>query len=107
MRRWHEVELAVVVGRTARHISAADYLDYVFGYTVVNDISARDVMIREHLQIMLCKSADGFLPIAEEIVTADEADGPSASTWVFGLCHVRPTTFHNPNTGCLLRRRCW
>ncbi|HEX3779720.1 MAG TPA: fumarylacetoacetate hydrolase family protein [Pseudonocardiaceae bacterium] len=70
----YEVELAIVIGRTARHIAAADYLDYVLGYTVVNDISARDVMIREHMQIMLCKSADGFLPIAEEIVTADEVD---------------------------------
>jgi 2-keto-4-pentenoate hydratase/2-oxohepta-3-ene-1,7-dioic acid hydratase in catechol pathway len=89
----YEVELAVVVGRTARHISAADYLDYVFGYTVVNDISARDVMIREHLQIMLCKSADGFLPIAEEIVTADEAEleGSALSCTVNGELRQKAT----------------
>ena len=70
----YEVEFAVVIGRTARRIAAADALDHVFGYTVVNDVGARDVMAREFLQIMLCKSADGFLPVAEEIVTTDEVD---------------------------------
>jgi 2-keto-4-pentenoate hydratase/2-oxohepta-3-ene-1,7-dioic acid hydratase in catechol pathway len=68
----YEVEFAVVIGRQARGIRAADALDYVFGYTVVNDMSARDVMAREPMQIMLCKSADGLLPIAPEIVTRDE-----------------------------------
>jgi 2-keto-4-pentenoate hydratase/2-oxohepta-3-ene-1,7-dioic acid hydratase in catechol pathway len=89
----YEVELAVVIGRTARHIAAADYLDYVFGFTVVNDISARDVMIREHLQIMLCKSADGFLPIADEIVTADEVDldGNTLSCTVNGELRQKAT----------------
>ncbi|PWJ25022.1 2-keto-4-pentenoate hydratase/2-oxohepta-3-ene-1,7-dioic acid hydratase in catechol pathway [Branchiibius hedensis] len=70
----YEVELAVVIGRTMHRVSAAEALDYVFGYTVVNDVSAREVMRREPLQIMLCKSADGFLPVSEEIVTADEID---------------------------------
>ncbi|MER6212131.1 fumarylacetoacetate hydrolase family protein [Streptomyces sp. NPDC001642] len=75
----YEVEFAVVIGRTARRITAADALDHVFGYTVVNDIGAREVMARERLQIMLCKSADGFLPVAEEIVTTDEVDVDGAT----------------------------
>lgn len=70
----YEVELAVVIGRTMHRVDAAHALDHVFGYTVVNDVSAREVMRRESLQIMLCKSADGFLPVSEEIVTADELD---------------------------------
>jgi len=70
----YEVEFALIIGKTARRISVTEALDHVFGYTVVNDIGARDVMARERMQIMLCKSADGFLPVAEEIVTADEVD---------------------------------
>jgi 2-keto-4-pentenoate hydratase/2-oxohepta-3-ene-1,7-dioic acid hydratase in catechol pathway len=70
----YEVELAVVIGRTAHRITAEDALDHVFGYTVVNDITARDVLAREPLQIMLCKSADTFFPVASEIVTADEVE---------------------------------
>lgn len=70
----YEVELAVVIGRRMHRVGAADAMDHVFGYTVVNDVSAREVMRREPLQIMLCKSADGFLPVSEEIVTADEID---------------------------------
>jgi 2-keto-4-pentenoate hydratase/2-oxohepta-3-ene-1,7-dioic acid hydratase in catechol pathway len=68
----YEVELAFIIGRKAHRVSADDALDHVFGYTVVNDISARDVMAREKMQIMLSKSADTFLPVAPEIVTADE-----------------------------------
>ena len=75
----YEVEFAVVIGRTARRVAAADALDHVFGYTVVNDIGAREVMARERIQIMLCKSADGFLPVAEEIVTTDEVDVDGAA----------------------------
>ena len=68
----YEVELAVVIGRTARRMTAADAWSYVFGFTVVNDVSARDVMEREQLQIMLCKSPDTFCPIGPRIVTRDE-----------------------------------
>jgi 2-keto-4-pentenoate hydratase/2-oxohepta-3-ene-1,7-dioic acid hydratase in catechol pathway len=70
----YEVELAVIIGRTASRIKAEDAMAHVFGYTVVNDISARDVMIREKLQIMLSKSADTFMPVATDIVTADEVE---------------------------------
>lgn len=77
----YEVELAVIIGRTTRNIKAEDAAGHIFGYTVVNDIGARDVMAREPMQIMLCKSADGFLPVAEDIVTADEVElGANAIT---------------------------
>jgi 2-keto-4-pentenoate hydratase/2-oxohepta-3-ene-1,7-dioic acid hydratase in catechol pathway len=77
----YEVEFSVIIGRTAKNISAEEALDYVFGYTVINDMGARDVMEREPLQILLCKSADGFLPVAEEIVTTDEVEiGANAIT---------------------------
>ena len=68
----YEVELAIVIGRTARRVAAADAWSHIFGFTIVNDVSARDVMQREQLQIMLCKSPDTFCPIGPRIVTADE-----------------------------------
>ncbi len=68
----YEVELAIVIGRTARRLTAAEAWSHVFGFTVVNDVSARDVMEREQLQIMLCKSPDTFCPIGPRIVTRDE-----------------------------------
>lgn len=70
----YEAELSFVIGRTARNVPEDRAMEHVFGFTVVNDVSARDIMRREFLQIMLCKSSDGFLPISDEIVTADEID---------------------------------
>ena len=68
----YEVELAVVMSKTAYKIKADQVWDYVFGFTVVNDVSARDVMKREFLQVMLCKCPDTFCPVGPEIVTIDE-----------------------------------
>lgn len=70
-----EVELGVVIGIGGRHISPEKALDHVFGYTVVNDISARDVQHR-HKQFFLGKSLDGSCPIGPHIVTADEILDP-------------------------------
>ncbi|MDX1514889.1 MAG: fumarylacetoacetate hydrolase family protein, partial [Gammaproteobacteria bacterium] len=70
-----EVELGVVIGRRGRKIAKADALDHVFGYTVINDISIRDVQFR-HQQFFLGKSADGCCPMGPHIVTADEIDDP-------------------------------
>lgn len=66
-----EVELAFVFGRTGKNISAADAPGYIFGYTVINDISARDVQNR-HQQFFKGKSLDGTCPMGPCIVTADE-----------------------------------
>ncbi len=61
----------VVIGRGGRDILAARAMDHVFGYTVVNDVTARDVQLR-HQQWVLGKSFDTFCPMGPWIVTADE-----------------------------------
>lgn len=68
----YEVELAFVISKTASKVKASEAWDYVYGYTLVNDVSARDVMQREAMQIMLCKSPDTFCPVGPEIVSRDE-----------------------------------
>ncbi len=70
----YESELAVVIGRGGRDIPRSRAMDHVFGYTVVNDVTARDVQMR-HQQWELGKSFDTFCPMGPWIVTADELDG--------------------------------
>ena len=67
----YEVELAMVIGRRAKRVSEADALDHVFGWTVLHDVSARDVQFKD-LQITLGKNPDTFSPLGPEIVTSDE-----------------------------------
>ncbi|WP_020075159.1 fumarylacetoacetate hydrolase family protein [Cryocola sp. 340MFSha3.1] len=71
----YEAELGVVIGRPARNVSVQDALDYVWGYTVVNDITARDLQFSE-AQWSRCKSFDGFTPTGPVVVTADEIPDP-------------------------------
>lgn len=71
----YEAELGVIIGRPAREVSEEDALDYVFGYTVVNDISARNIQYSE-AQWSRCKSLDGFTPTGPDVVTADEIADP-------------------------------
>jgi len=73
----YEAELAFIIGRAARHVGRADAMDYVFGYTVLNDVTARDIQNR-HKQFFLGKSLDGCCPIGPWIVTADEIADPHA-----------------------------
>jgi 2-keto-4-pentenoate hydratase/2-oxohepta-3-ene-1,7-dioic acid hydratase in catechol pathway len=75
----YEVELAFVMGRTGTNIKREDALSYVFGYTVANDISARDLQGR-HQQFFKGKSLDGACPLGPWIVTADEIPNPAALT---------------------------
>lgn len=70
-----EVELGVVIGSSGRHIAEADALAHVFGYCVLNDLSARDVQFR-HKQYFLGKSLDGSCPMGPWLVTADEIPDP-------------------------------
>ncbi|MBS1881517.1 MAG: fumarylacetoacetate hydrolase family protein [Actinobacteria bacterium] len=70
-----EVELAVVVGAEMRNVPAAEALDRVFGYTVANDVSARDLQFADG-QWVRGKSLDTFCPLGPLIVTADEVDDP-------------------------------
>lgn len=71
----YEAELAVILGKDAKNISKEDALDYVFGYTVLNDVSARNLQTR-HKQWYLGKSLDGFTPMGPCIVTPDELGDP-------------------------------
>lgn len=71
----YEAELGVIIGRHARGVVARDALDYVWGYTVVNDITARNIQFSE-AQWSRCKSFDGFTPTGPVVVTADEITDP-------------------------------
>lgn len=70
-----EVELAVIIGKTGKNIREEDALSYVFGYTVLNDVTARDLQAR-HRQFFKGKSLDGYCPMGPWIVTADEIPDP-------------------------------
>ena len=73
----YENELAVILGRDALNVPEADVRDYIFGYTIVNDVSARELQTR-HKQWYFGKSLDGFTPMGPCIVTADEIAWPPA-----------------------------
>ena len=82
----YEGELGVVIGTRCRNVKNADALDQVFGYTIVNDVTARTVQQR-HRQWFLGKSLDGFCPVGPVLVTADEFGTPDAqelATYVNG-----------------------
>ncbi len=69
----YEAELTLVIGQGGRNIARANALKHVFGYTIINDVTARDVQMR-HAQWDLGKSFDTFCPMGPWIVTADELD---------------------------------
>jgi 2-keto-4-pentenoate hydratase/2-oxohepta-3-ene-1,7-dioic acid hydratase in catechol pathway len=71
----YEAELAVVIGRSARNITRDNWREYVFGYTILNDVSARDVQLATS-QWTLGKSFPTFCPMGPCVVTADELTDP-------------------------------
>jgi 2-keto-4-pentenoate hydratase/2-oxohepta-3-ene-1,7-dioic acid hydratase in catechol pathway len=82
----YEGELAVVIGQGGRGIAKADALAHVFGYTIVNDVTARHLQKR-HSQWILGKGLDSFCPMGPAILTADEVPDPTQlmlTTWVNG-----------------------
>ena len=89
----YESELAVVIGRGGRDIPLSRAMDHVFGYTIVNDVTARDVQMR-HQQWDLGKSFDTFCPMGPWIVSADELDGRKTRVrgWVNGELRQDATT---------------
>ncbi len=97
----YESELAVVIGTGGRNISRANAMRHVFGYTIVNDVTARDVQMR-HQQWDLGKSFDTFCPMGPWVVTADELDGTQTRVrgWVNGELrqdgHTRDLIFDIP-----------
>jgi 2-keto-4-pentenoate hydratase/2-oxohepta-3-ene-1,7-dioic acid hydratase in catechol pathway len=90
----YEVELGVIIGVGGKNITRANALDHVFGYTVINDVSARDLQMR-HLQWFKGKSLDGFCPMGPVVVTADEFGSPQTKkigTRVNGVQKQNSTT---------------
>jgi len=90
-----EVELAVVIGRAGRGIADADALEHVFGYTVANDVSARDLQFLDGGQWYRGKSLDTFCPLGPWIVTRDElgdAGGRAIALRVNGVEKQRAST---------------
>jgi 2-keto-4-pentenoate hydratase/2-oxohepta-3-ene-1,7-dioic acid hydratase in catechol pathway len=81
----YEAELAVIVGKGGRGIAKSDALGHVWGYTIINDVTARDLQAR-HKQWFLGKSMDTFAPMGPWCVTADEVDLATAGIrcWVNG-----------------------
>lgn len=73
----YEVELAVVIGRGGKEIAESSAMDHVFGYTVANDVSARDLQFEDG-QWVKGKALDTFVPLGPAIVTADEVSDPHA-----------------------------
>lgn len=71
----YECELAVVIGKDAKNVDEKDVYNYIFGYTIMNDISARNLQT-QHKQWYFGKSLDGFTPLGPYIVTEDEIERP-------------------------------
>jgi 2-keto-4-pentenoate hydratase/2-oxohepta-3-ene-1,7-dioic acid hydratase in catechol pathway len=87
----YEGEIAVVIGKPGRGISAAEAPAHIFGYTIVNDVTARTLQ-HKHRQWILGKGIDGYAPMGPAIVTADAAGWPprlAISTWVNGELRQR------------------
>ncbi len=82
----YEGELAVIIGQGGRGISRAAAMNHVFGYTIVNDVTSRQLQ-QKHRQWVLGKGIDGFCPMGPAVVTADEVGDPTTlrlRTWVNG-----------------------
>ena len=94
----YEAELALIIGKTAKNVKAADAADYIFGYTVLNDVSAR-LLQTTHQQWYFGKSLDGFTPIGPCITTADEISFPPALTIT---SHINGELRQNSTTDLLI-----
>jgi 2-keto-4-pentenoate hydratase/2-oxohepta-3-ene-1,7-dioic acid hydratase in catechol pathway len=94
----YEAELGVVIGKTARNVSEADALDYVFGYCTADDVSARELQ-RRTSQWVLGKTLDKFLPIGPYLVSADEVGDPQKLAI---KCRVNGDLRQNSNTSDMI-----
>lgn len=93
-----ESELGVVIGKAGRKIAPENALEHIFGYTVINDLSARDIQLN-HKQYFLGKSIDGGCPMGPVIVTQDEIADPQNLQIA---CRVNGVTKQNSNTSYML-----
>jgi 2-keto-4-pentenoate hydratase/2-oxohepta-3-ene-1,7-dioic acid hydratase in catechol pathway len=93
----YEVELAVIIGKTGKDIAKADAYSHIFGYTVVNDVTARDRQ-KNHKQWFLGKTLDTFCPMGPWITTSDELDPENLDV----KCWVNGELRQNANTRDLI-----
>jgi 2-keto-4-pentenoate hydratase/2-oxohepta-3-ene-1,7-dioic acid hydratase in catechol pathway len=93
----YEVELAVVIGKPGRGIRKANALDHVWGYTIVNDVTARDLQ-QKHRQWFIGKSIDSFCPMGPWLVSADEVDVGNLDV----QCWINGELRQNSNTADLI-----
>jgi 2-keto-4-pentenoate hydratase/2-oxohepta-3-ene-1,7-dioic acid hydratase in catechol pathway len=93
----YEAEFAVVIGKAGRGIKKADAFKHVFGYTIVNDFTARDLQ-KLHRQWFLGKALDGFCPMGPYVVTNDELDAQNLDV----KCWVNGELRQNSNTSLLI-----
>lgn len=94
----YECELAVIIGKNAKNVSEENAFNYVFGYTILNDVSARNLQTR-HKQWYFGKSLDGFCPMGPDIITEDEFDRPPVLTI---QSYINGELRQNSNTGLLI-----
>lgn len=93
----YEAELAVIIGKSGRGIAAKDAFEHVWGYTIINDVTARDLQAR-YSQWLIGKSQDTFCPMGPFAVTRDEIDiGNTAIS-----CYVNGELRQRSNTGLLI-----
>ncbi len=81
----HEVELAVIIGKRAKRVSAENAMDYVYGYTVILDITARDLQAeakRKGLPWSTAKGFDTFAPVGPRVALRDELDPGNLEIWL-------------------------
>jgi len=93
----YEAELAVIIGRGGKGIAARDAMAHVWGYTIINDVTARDWQSR-HKQWHLGKSFDTFCPMGPWLVSADECDGSKTGV----RCYVNNELRQNASTADLI-----
>ena len=94
----YEVELGVVLGKDAKNVKAADAAEYIFGYTIINDVSARNLQTR-HKQWYFGKSLDGFTPMGPCIMSAEEL---GAMPELDIRCYVNGKLRQNSNTRMMI-----
>jgi 2-keto-4-pentenoate hydratase/2-oxohepta-3-ene-1,7-dioic acid hydratase in catechol pathway len=93
----YEAELTVIIGRGGKGIAAKDAMAHVWGYTIINDVTARDWQSR-HKQWLLGKSFDTFCPMGPWLVSADECDGTKTNV----RCYVNGEERQNASTTDLI-----
>ena len=94
----YEVELGVIIGKTAFGIMPGEAPDHIFGYTIVNDISARNLQFK-HKQWYRGKSLDGYTPMGPCIVTADEIKDPRSLRLT---CHINGQKRQDSSTAYMI-----